>query len=137
MFYIMHIDHHGNYQGILAAFKTIKSAKRSLDADPSLRRCGRVCTHTSHRTYACCIVEIDCELQWSEVDRGFDLPDEDDEEVSDEELDKVHGPIDRMLAFLQDNMEMLADDVNEVEVTTTMQHQSNAKAYERKRKVSS
>ena len=95
MFYIFHIDHHGEFQGILRACKTLKRAKVWLDNEdpnPRVRRFGRV--GILNGTWARVIIELDVKLKKVGM-YDYELPD-DENPVND----KHYAEIDRVLDLL-------------------------------------
>lgn len=119
MFYVIHLDHDGEYQGIVGNFKTLKEAKADIESSEvcgkKIIRIGRIgylpCSHTRDEySFSRVIVEIDMNLKKTTGKRKlydpYIPPDEDDEP---EKHEKFFAEIDRVLDILTANVSLFSD----------------------------
>lgn len=113
MFYLVHIDRHGGFQGVLEAFSTLKKAKKYLDDRPTeFRRCGNIAVGANHPKgeFTRVIIEIPLVVERGQ-DGEFDIP-EPEEDADEEEwrrYDLWFATIDNTLDILVKHIEFLSD----------------------------
>jgi hypothetical protein len=119
MYYVIHVDHHGGYQGIMSKFKTLREAKAEIEhsevCGEKVTRIGRIGywhPSDSKGEYSFCrvIVEVDLNLRKatgkSRFYEPFVLPDDYKEP---EKYEKFFGEIDRVLDILTDHVSLISD----------------------------
>lgn len=123
-YYILNLDHHGGHQGICNRFDTLEEAKHFLDTLPDTNpgsryiRAGRIAYKIidGSTSYAFAIVEIDMKVVKDKKTKDYDVPEPSDGEKNMEAKwkrhDKFVAPINKMLDFLELNIELLTDRVD-------------------------
>ena len=113
MFYLVHIDHNGGYQGVIKAFCKLKTAKKYLDDRPKeFRRCGMIAVHADSGNYARLIVEIPIRVKKNRYGQyGVDEPysGEDNEEEKWKRYETWYKTLDEAVEKVADQVSLLSD----------------------------
>jgi hypothetical protein len=108
MFYVLQVDHRGDFQSIMSKWKTLQEAKLNIENEKNdIIRVGRVgyMDGFGGRTFVRVIVESEVSLR--EGEGGFiDGPDEFE---TPEQEDKFFGDVDRVLHILQKHIALFSE----------------------------
>jgi len=113
MFYLLHVDHNGGYQGVIKAFCKLETAKKYLDDRPQeFRRCGMLAVHSGSGNLARVIVKIPIRVKKDSYGQyGVDEPysGEDNEDEKWKRYDTWYNAIDKALDFVEKYVSFLSD----------------------------